>query len=281
MTYTKLSIIINDKPPYFIGSQLRGALGYALKKVTCINPSYTCEGCFLTESAQHKATSNCLYYEFYEEKNTFHKYRFDFELARPYYDFDFYLFDSATAKLPYVISAFIMMLTQNGLGRDKKTYSDFSMFVNDIECYKEGKISLPNEVIKKMQIDKICHNIKLKFVTPLRIKKENRFLRSDEIELESIINSIYQRQMKLLGRDFKKFPYKIQGDIISKDISFKDLTRQSNRQKTTMNMGGLIGEMEIQNLNKESYEVLKVGELIGVGKQTVFGLGKIKIEEKE
>lgn len=273
MTYTKLSIIIKDKPPYFIGSQLRGALGYALKKVTCINPSYTCEGCF--------ATSNCLYYEFYEEKNTFHKYRFDFELGKDYYDFSFYLYDSATAKLPYVISAFIMMLTQNGLGRDKKTYSDFSMFVNDIECYKEGKIALPNEVIKKIQIDKICRNIKLKFVTPLRIKKDNRFLRSDELELESIINSIYQRQMKLLGREYRKFPYKIEGEIISKDISFKDLTRQSNRQKTTMNMGGLIGEMEIQNLNKESYEVLKVGELIGVGKQTVFGLGKIKIEEKE
>ena len=35
MKYTKLTIKIksNDKPPYFIGSQLRGAFGYALKKV--------------------------------------------------------------------------------------------------------------------------------------------------------------------------------------------------------------------------------------------------------
>lgn len=273
MTYTKLSIIIKDKPPYFIGSQLRGALGYALKKVTCINPSYTCDGCF--------AVSNCLYHEFYEEKNTFHKYRFDFELAKPYYDFNLYLFDSATAKLPYIISAFIMLLTQNGLGRDNKTYKDFSIFVNDIECYKDGKVTLPQEFVKKIQIDKICRNIKLQFITPLRIKKENRFLRSDEIELKDIINSIYQRQMKLLGKDFKKFPYEIQGEVISKDIVFKDLTRQSNRQKTTMNMGGLIGQMQIQNLNKESYEVLKVGEILGVGKQCVFGLGKIKIEESE
>ena len=36
MKYTKISIIIKSeqKPPYFIGSQLRGALGYALKKVS-------------------------------------------------------------------------------------------------------------------------------------------------------------------------------------------------------------------------------------------------------
>ncbi len=62
MKYTKLSIIIKstNKPPYFIGSQIRGAFGYGLKKVTCINPTYSCDGCF--------ATSNCLYHQFYEEK---------------------------------------------------------------------------------------------------------------------------------------------------------------------------------------------------------------------
>jgi hypothetical protein len=65
MKYTKLTIKINstNKPPYFVGSQLRGAFGYALKKVTCINPTFKCEGCF--------ATTNCLYYDFYEKKMFF------------------------------------------------------------------------------------------------------------------------------------------------------------------------------------------------------------------
>jgi CRISPR/Cas system endoribonuclease Cas6 (RAMP superfamily) len=40
-----------------------------------------------------------------------------------------------------------------------------------------------------------------------------------------------------------------------------------------------MGSIEIKGLNKESYEVLKVGELIGVGKSTVFGLGKIEVED--
>ena len=85
--------------------------------------------------------------------------------------------------------------------------------------------------------------------------------------------------MKLLGRDYKKFPYEIKGEIINKNLQFKELTRLSNRQKTTMNMGGLIAEIEFKNLNKECFEVLKLGELLGVGKQTVFGLGKIEMEE--
>jgi len=273
MNYTKLSIIIKDKPLYFIGSQLRGALGYALKKVTCINPSFKCDGCF--------ATSNCLYYQFYEEKNTFHKFRFDFELGKEYYDFSFYLFDEVVQKLPYVVSAFHMMLTQNGLGVERKRYKDFDMYINDTSCMKNGQINLPKDFIKNLTINNISQNISLKFITPLRIKKENRFIRGEDIELKDIINSIYQRQMKLLGREYKKFPYEIKGNIVDKELYYKELTRKSNRQKTIMNLGGIMGNIDIKGISKECYEVLKVGELIGFGKSTVFGLGKIKILDKE
>lgn len=275
MNYTKITIIFKppQKPPYFIGSQLRGAFGYALKKVTCINPSFSCEACF--------AVSNCLYHEFYEAKNIFHKFRFDFELGLPYYDVNFYLFDTATMRLPYVVSAFHMMLTQIGLGVDKQTFKEFDIFINNTNCFIDGKLSIPKESTKRLSIDNICPDVTLRFVTPLRMKKDNRFLRGDEIELAEIINSIYQRQMKLMGRDYKKFPFAIKGDIITKELHFKELTRQSNRQKTTMNMGGLVGEISIKNLSKECYEVLKVGELIGVGKQTVFGLGKIEIHHNK
>lgn len=165
LKYIKIDVHIetSHQAPYFIGSQLRGTLGYALKKVTCINPSYACEGCF--------AAANCLYYEFYEAKNSFHKFRFDFELGKEYYDFDFYLFGSATARLPYVVSAFHMLLTQIGLGKEKKTYKNFDMFINNENCFKDGKLTLPKDFTKKLQIDSFCPNITLKFTTPLRIKK--------------------------------------------------------------------------------------------------------------
>ncbi|MBN2826136.1 MAG: CRISPR system precrRNA processing endoribonuclease RAMP protein Cas6 [Campylobacterales bacterium] len=273
MRYCKISVLINDKPPYFIGSQLRGALGYALKKVTCINPSYQCEGCF--------ALANCLYYEFYEKQNSFHPFRFDFELGCEYYDFSLYLFEEATQKLPYVVSALFQMLTQHGLGRDKKTYQNFELYINDTQALKNGQLSIPPHTTQRLTIDSTHQEITLHFKTPLRIKKDNRFVRDDAIELPDIINSVYQRQMQLLGKGYGKFPYPIEGEIVSKTIEYKELTRQSKRQKTTMNLGGIVGEIEIKGLNKECYEVLKVGELIGMGKQTVFGLGKIEIVTKE
>lgn len=271
MNYLKLTTIIKDQPPYFIGSQLRGALGYALKKVTCINPSFRCENCF--------TSSDCLYYSFYEEKNIFHKYRLDFKLDSQYYDFSLYLFDDYVKKLPYVVSALNIMLTQTGLGKNRVKFNKFDIFLNDENILVDGSIKLPKNYEKTFKIDKICQNISLEFITPLRIKKQNRFVRDDSIELKDIINSIYQREMRLLNKEFKKFPYEIKGTIVKKNLKYKELTRRSNRQKIVMNLGGIIGNIEIKNLSKECYEVLKMGELIGVGKSTVFGLGKIKVEE--
>ncbi len=271
--WIKIGVIIGspDKPPYFIGSQLRGAFGYALKKVTCINPSFKCEECFAQES--------CLYYEFYEQKNRPHKYRFDFELGKEFYDFSLYLFDDATNKLPYALSALQMMLTQNGFGVERKTYKLFDLYIDDKLINKDQNIKIPKESTKTFQIDKICQDITIDFKTPLRVKKNNRLIRDDNIELKDIVNSIYQRQMQLLGLGYKKFPYTIEGQIVSKNLKYKELTRMSNRQKSTMNMGGIMGVIEIIGINKEAYKVLKVGELIGVGKQCVFGLGKMEVGE--
>ena len=253
-----------------MGSQLRGAFGYALKKVTCINPSFRCESCF--------AQSNCLYYTFYEQKNSFHNYRFDFKLGVEFYEFSIYLFEDATLQLPYVVSALHQMLTHNGLGKDRVKFNDFQLYINDEDSYKNKQLQISKDGIKTLKIDKNCQDVILHFQTPLRIKKENRFIRDDSLELQDIINSIYQRQMKLLRRGYKKFPYEIKGEIVKKDLHYKELTRRSNRQKTTMNLGGIMGSVVLQKLSKECYEVLKVGELIGVGKQTTFGLGKIEVE---
>ena len=273
MNYSKITILFkaSSQPPYFIGSQLRGAFGYALKKVTCINPSFVCEGCF--------ATSNCLYHEFYEAKNETHKYRFDFKLGQGFYEFHFYLFDDACMKLPYVVSAFHMMLTQVGLGKDKTTYKEFDMYINDENAFADGQLKLPPNFIKDFKTPEPFAHAKINFTTPLRIKKENRFVRDDTIELKDIVNSIYQRQLQILGKPQKKFPYEIKGEIVKKQLHYKELTRQSNRQKTTMNMGGIMGEMEIQGIDEKSYHVLKLGEILACGKSTVFGLGKIEIEE--
>ncbi|MGP1580351.1 MAG: CRISPR system precrRNA processing endoribonuclease RAMP protein Cas6 [Wolinella sp.] len=40
-----------------------------------------------------------------------------------------------------------------------------------------------------------------------------------------------------------------------------------------------MGYIEAKGVSEECLHLLKLGEIIGVGKQTVFGLGKIRMED--
>nr|WP_321319128.1 CRISPR system precrRNA processing endoribonuclease RAMP protein Cas6 [uncultured Campylobacter sp.] len=270
MKYSKISVKSASKAPFFIGSQIRGALGHALKKVVCINYKYKCSECF--------ASNSCLYYDFYEQKNAYHNYRLDYELGADMYDFSVYLFEDACDKTTYVISSLYLMLSEFGLGKDRIKHEHFSISLNDTPCLISGKITLPKKFSKDIEINGFCADVSVEFATPLRIKKDNAFIKDDKIELKDIINSIYARQMKILAKSNKRFAYEIKGEIVSKDLRFLDLRRYSNRQQTAMNIGGIIGKIELRGLNKECYEVLRLGEILGAGKQTAFGLGKIKVK---
>ncbi|WP_169940364.1 CRISPR system precrRNA processing endoribonuclease RAMP protein Cas6 [Campylobacter sp. RM15925] len=272
MKYSEVRVVFKSvqKPPFFIGSQIRGAFGYALKSVSCINPSYKCDECFAKDS--------CLYYDFFEQKNSYHKYRLDFKLGVDFYDFGIFLLGDISEKLPYIASAVYIMLKKNGLGKDRVKYDNFDIFVNGKACFKDDKISLPKEYTNDFISNEYFSDLKINFITPLRIKKDNKFLKNDKICLKDILNSIYQRKMKILGKGFEAFPYDIKGEVLKSSIKYIELTRHSNRQNTNMNMGGLIGHVEINGINKDCLDLLKLGEIIGVGKQTVFGLGKIEVE---
>ncbi len=273
MRYYYIGVKINTeyKAPYFIGSMIRGAFGYALKKVICINPSFKCDGCF--------AKDNCLYYSFYEEKNSFHKYRFDINLGDYRFDFGLYLFNEACDGLPYILSALEMVLTQNGLTKENYKFSDLTISLNQEPIFNGDEFKSLNILPKKFEIDTYCPNIKIKLLTPLRIKKNNRFLTND-IDIEDILRSIYQKEQEFKkGEKAFRLDYRPTYSTTVKALNYKPLLRKSNRQGKRMNMDGIIGEIAVLNLDKRSYKLLKLGEIIGVGKQTVMGLGKIEVEE--
>ena len=272
MNYHHIRVQINTthQPSYFIGSMLRGAMGYALKKVTCINPSYRCEGCF--------AQSSCLFYRFYEAQNILHPYRFEIELGSDGFDFGLYLFDDACEGLPYVLSALEMTLTQMGLTKNSYKFSDIKMSLNEVCVYEKSSFYPLDTPPQTFEVESFTPNIKIKLLTPLRIKKNNKFLR-DSVEIEDILRSIYQREQEIFyDKKVFKLDYKPTYTTTLNALSHKSLIRKSNKQKATMNMDGIIGEIAIMGIDERSYRLLKLGEIIGVGKQTVMGLGRIEVE---
>lgn len=277
LEFCKISVLARDsfKPPFFIGSSVRGALGHALKSIVCIKDTAQCNGCEFAKS--------CVFFDFYQCKNVYHNFRFDFELGMPRYDFGIFLFGKEVENAPVILAALHKMLCEIGLKSSDKTlrFKEIFIFVNDEFCFggkDSGNIKMPLEFGERFDTNDFATRVKIKLITPLRIKKNNVFVRDSSLEVGDIFRSIYQRKLAILGKERDKCP-PFSGTITAKNLRYIELYRKSCAQKTAMNLGGLIGEIVIDDLDKDSYELLKIGELVGIGKQCSFGLGKITICE--
>jgi len=264
LIYSKIRLKSSYLLPYqFIGSTIRGAFGVGLKRVVCINPNKECKNCF--------AKDGCLFYDFFEKD--FAKYRFNFELGG-LVDFELFLFEESSEKAPYVISALYQAFKEIGIGK-KREKIDFTMSFNDEVIYDkefknfDNKPLIFNEVTPK---NKCTLNIK----TPIRVKENNQFVR-DDLNLETILRSINHRYQKIKNLPLTPLQFTPNYKIKNKNLSFIDFARYSNRQKTKMKLGGIMGKIEFDYIDENSYKLLKLGEIIGVGKQVTFGLGSINV----
>jgi hypothetical protein len=63
--------------------------------------------------------------------------------------------------------------------------------------------------------------------------------------------------------------------IVHRDLHWVDWERRSNRQKTEMMMGGFVGEIALEGDLAPFLDLLRICEIVHVGKGCVFGNGKI------
>lgn len=272
LSYHRLDVRITttDSLPYFAGSMVRGAFGPALKQTVCINPSYECKGCFTAKE--------CLFYDFYEKINHQHDYRFEVEIAPKQFEFSLVLFNHAATQLPYLLSALQRMLTKIGLGSDRRRYENFTIHCNNLPIYNGGSFDMSQVELQKFSYVPIESDFALKFLTPLRMKSQNGFLKTTPT-LTQLLYSIRNRYEELCGNCRTKLGYEPNYHQQYARTSFVDLNRYSSRQEAKLGIGGIMGEIGYNHVDEKSRRLLRLGELIGIGKQTVFGLGKIKLQE--
>jgi len=266
LRWIKIDVTVSPqyKPPFFSGSMLRGAIGVALKRVVCISPSYKCEGCF--------AADGCLYYDFYEKKDTFHPYRVVSDLGMDRLKFSVYLFEKATKELPYMLSAIKKALEEIGLGREKLPVKTTDIRIDGRIVYDgEHFLSIDGIAPKILEMENFHTDARLVFKLPLRIKQDNRLAK--EVALPTLVGNLKRRFFQIKGLEPERLGYKVRGEVVHSRLKHLDLFRYSNRQRSHMKLGGLMGEIVVKGLDKQSWFYLKAGEILGAGKQTVFGLG--------
>ncbi|GEM_PF-14626 len=282
LKFVEICVKIDAKPPFFIGSQVRGALGYALKWATCTNPTHDCQKCPLgklrhmsekQQTTEQKTTEQktqeqknkniCLYHELYEVKNQ-HKFRLRFTAGVPTYDFGVLLFEEATDHVPFVALALEQALKKRGLGRERRIFEEFEMCVKEPQIFSAGKFA---------------SSVFFEFLTPFRVKRESEFFFCGEnLNLRGLLDSIYQRKTQILNGKFEKLPFEPKGQMAAK-LHRIEMQRHSSRQKQTLDFGGFGGRGVVSGLDERSFELLKLGELVGVGRSCSFGMGNMRIKE--
>ena len=265
LKYLELGVCGTDlKPSHpFIGSAIRGAFGYALRKASCPFVSASCEKCDIS--------GECVYNEFFENISDTPNFRLDIDLNQK--SFDFKIFEHAARYLPYVAIA-IANMQEIGLEVSRRKFK-FSNFTLNGEIV-EPKSLLSNKVeMLNFTPDFAAGDYEISLLTPLRIKQKN-VLGSLEIDFKSFIRQIAMRFENITGEAIDKFEVKF--CRFEQDLHFCDINRYSNRQHTKMQFGGMIGQMRVFGLDERSAKLLQLAQITGVGKSTVFGLGKIKAE---
>ncbi len=290
--------------PCYKGSTFRGVFGRALKKVVCALKQQECETCLLN--------TKCIYARVFELPVSANAK--DSRMAAPphpfvieppltikthfpagsAFDFTLLLMGEANTWLPYFIYAFEQM-GQIGIGKKLNTHRGrFSLEKvqsNDGVIYSSDDHKLTPTPVKKLGLKSLesFHGqdlcLKLTLETPLRLKFENK-LQAD-LPFHLLVRAMLRRISSLMnvygdGEPALDYPGLVKKaetvKTIETNLSWYDWQRYSFRQDEKMLMGGMTGSVTYEGPIDEYLPLIEFCEQVHLGKQTTFGLGKIKAE---
>lgn len=310
VSYYRLELIAGKYglllPPYK-GSTFRGGFGTAFRKITCAQSHTACQPCILKQQ--------CPYTYIFEtappeDTQALRKYE---SIPRPFIleppmetkteyqpgeriSFGLVLVGRAIEYLPYFILAF-KELGELGIGKGRRPFQlDKIVAVNPIdnteqEVYQAntGKVHNHNLTLtgKTFNRDfnlKPDNQLTIHYLTMTRVKHGDHFIRY--LEFHMLIRALLRRLSSILyfhhglewEADFRALIDKAETvDRIKDTTRWVNWERYSNRQETKMRLGGLVGQVTYQGEFREFMPILKLGELIHVGKAATFGMGKYQM----
>ncbi len=291
--------------PGFLGSTLRGALGWALKKTSCALRRQQCNGCLLREQCAYAwifateqyrvgtgRTVNARPHPFVLHPGTMR----GVQEAGHTFSFSLLLFDRAIELLPHIVYA-VQLMGESGIGTGRR--QGLGRFVlrkitagqgkKEIIYQSEEAVLHQLKTIPKIQLDNKAMNgvqsVKVLMQTPLRVKQRNTLQR--RLDFHILIRAAFRRVAALedaYGNGEPDIDYQgmvKRAELVAtrqSDIHWQQINRWSNRQRAKTSLSGLIGTIAYTGSLGEFIPILRYCEQVNVGKQTVFGLGRIHIE---
>ena len=289
--------------PGFLGSTLRGALARSTWRVSCALNDGECPACLLR--------LRCTYSYFFETFRPPGAYRLRGQERLPHplvltapeprdepyaedeeLGFGVTLFGHAASHLPYLVAALEDMAAQ-GLGRGRKR---FELVTVETSPLRGGPrtVFAPGCLPEQPPVEELASHLSripadarttLKLKTPTRLRVEGRLTRSPR--LEDFVRSLIQRALTMLhfhcGYDVD---FDIEAltnaarevPVATNDLDLVRLPRWSSRQGRKVPLDGMIGSISFAGAPvRELWPLMLAGEVLRVGKGTVFGLGRYEL----
>lgn len=306
--YARLIFVLRAKRearlPAYIGSTLRGALGQVFRRNTCMTGQKTCQDCMFAsqcayayifetsqESVKEKIGQQYIPHPFLIEPPLDGKtsYQQGEEL-----EFRLLLIGRGIDFLAFFIAAFSQAALE-GLGAGRYPFE--LLRVEQIQAAGRQIIwsggnklqhsALTEHISPGMEAQNYgIDTISVRLNTPTRLMKQGELI--EKLEFEVLMRNILRR-LDILGRAHGtgalSLPYReilnaaARVKVIAEGsrIVWEDWQRYSNRQKTTLFMGGMLGTIRYQGDLEIFMPYLRMAQVFHVGKGTVFGLGSMSI----
>lgn len=293
-------------PPYK-GSILRGGFGTVFKETVCVVEHRDCARCLLR--------SRCAYpYVFDtpvpEDATRLRKYPaaphpFVFlppleekTLYRPgeTLAFDLTLIGKGADFLPYFIYTFERLGERRGLGKGRGRFSvESAVWLSpqgEETLIYDGSAKTLRNSFRLVTVQDLCselstlHLLTLHFLTPTRLVYTEALTPVPDFHI--LIRTLLRRLSNLayfhcgteLNLDFRGLITAAeQVETETSDLHWYDWERYSARQDARMKLGGFVGRVTYRGDLHFFLPLLRLGEVVHVGKGTSFGLGKYEIQE--
>jgi hypothetical protein len=295
-------------PPYK-GSTFRGGFGHAFKKMVCAQANWrACTPCMLG--------NNCPYGYIFdstapENSAIFHDLR---DVPIPFLiepdpdrktvyrpgdrlSFNVILIGRAIGYLPYFVLAY-QELGRMGVGKPRGRYvlqrivgfhpwkrADTLVFDGiDVRVGTELDISFADAVERAALLSN--QKLTLRFVTPTRIKHQGQYVRRPDFHvlirtlLRRISSLAYFHGGEIWTPDIHHLIAKAESiETTHLAVDWVDWDRFSGRQQQRIDLSGFVGEATYQGDLDLFRPLLALGEIVHIGKATVFGHGQYRIDQ--
>ncbi|MFN4227485.1 MAG: CRISPR system precrRNA processing endoribonuclease RAMP protein Cas6 [Candidatus Ratteibacteria bacterium] len=282
--------------PEYKGATLRGAFGLTFKDIVCLNKKLpNCEICLIS--------SNCVYKILFEpnisKKNKAIDIPCPFILEPPYdtktdykkgdiFEFSCIIIGKAIDYFPYFVLVF-KEIGQRGIGiKGKRGKFKLIKIKSSNRIIYDSQTDILKEFKKEIKLNtpKLKYDtITLKFISPVRIKIKGKLITTLPFSLFiktllrriSLLSRYYCDQNKIIENYEQLLKDANSILTLNSNLKWYDWQRFSLRQKQFMKLGGFTGTITYKGDLKKFLPFIKIGEIIHIGKNTSFGLGKYVI----